>query len=104
MSAKLNLANVGLVALKSDKIAYDISSILSRIGLYHRPGMITENDELIETRRVERMLERFPCFSDKVWTELLERMRRIDGELAKCAALIEKNESPFRVNQQKEAL
>lgn len=98
MKSNLNLAVVGLTALKTDEAVFKLIKICEGIGLFHRIGMLTENGEDIEAWRVERMLERFPCLEEKVWLELLERMRRIHGEIAKCEALIEEHESPFRVH------
>lgn len=102
-SSKVNLAILGLVALKVDRVAHDLGSIGEDLGLFHRLGMLTENGEEIESWRVERCVERAPWLSDDALVVVLERLRRVHGEITKCRELFEASKS-FPRNTTKEPL
>lgn len=100
-----SLSQVGLATMAMDRMYHLARSVLDNSGLGLR-SFISEGTDNPEAPgwSVQRTLDSFPCYDPEVWAELLERTRRIHGELEKCEALMTKVSKSFPRNTTKEPL
>jgi hypothetical protein len=104
-TAQVNLSKIGLALLSMDRMYLRAKELLDSIGLGHRTFISeSEDDNEYLSFKVSDLLEEFPCHKPLVWAELLERTRRIHGELEKCEALIALVKKSFPRNTTKEPL
>lgn len=105
MKKSFNLSKVGLTLMAMDRAYYRARNVLdsSCVGIT-LPLSAGNTDRQAVDWKVQDTLERFPCYDPEVWAELLERTRRIHGELEKCEALISKARKSFPRNTTKEPL
>jgi hypothetical protein len=98
MDKTLNLSKVGLTLQAVSLAEIELLNIADQFGTGYR----SLNGGHVAHWRVDVALNNFPCYDEAVWIEILERTRRIRGELAKVDALLKKAQKTFPRNTQKE--
>ncbi len=82
------LATVGLACLKADTVLHLVYNLVDSIGLGRRRFLQGDKSDSRLNWVLEEVLETSPELSQKDWAELVERLRRVHGELSKCESLI----------------